>query len=91
MTKSERERALRAFVNDQKEKVNTKPGSCMTCLYAQLHRYENNPVLAACEKKPQPGNAKFPYEVMVASPVWVCPSYKQADGEKWIQPRVKTA
>ena len=87
MTKTEREKALRAFINDNKPKVNTKMCSCMTCFWAQLHRYGNNPVLAACEAKPQPGNAKFPYEVMVASTTWVCPSYVEAEGEKWIQPR----
>lgn len=92
MTKTEKERALKAFINEQKETVNTKPCSCMTCKHSMLHRYGNNPVLAACEKKPQPDNAKFPYEVMVASTVWVCPKYAEAEGDKWIQPReAKTA
>lgn len=87
MTKTEKEKALKAFINEQKPKTNTKLCSCMTCQRAQLHRYGNNPVLAACEGKPQPGDANFPYEVMVASTVWVCPIYVEADGEKWIQPR----
>lgn len=92
MTKTEREKALRGFINGKKLQVNTKLCSCMTCLRAQLHRYGNNPVLAACEAKPQPGNAKFPYEVMVASTVWVCPYYVKSSTDKWIQPRVaKTA
>ena len=89
MTKTEKEKALRAFVNEQKPKTNTKLCNCMTCIWAQLHQYGTNPVLAACEKKPQPGNAKFPYEVMVAEPMWICPTYTQAEGEKWIQPRVR--
>lgn len=92
MTKSEKDKALRAFINEKKEEVNTHLCSCMTCLHAMLHRYGNNPVLAACQKKPQPGNAKFPYDVMVASFEWICPHYKHEEGDKWIQPRVaKTA
>ncbi len=92
MTKTEREKALRAFINEKKEPVNTQLCSCMTCKHALLHRYGTNPVLAACEAKPQPGNAKFPYEVMVASTVWKCPLYKREEGDKWIQPReAKTA
>lgn len=92
MTKTEKERARRAFINEQKPRTNTKLCSCMTCKHSMLHRYGSNPVLAACEKKPQPGNAKFPYEVMVASTVWICPTWAEAEGEKWIQPRViKTA
>lgn len=87
MTKSEKEKALRAFINEGKQRANTALCSCMTCLWAQLHRYGTNPVLAACEKKPQPGNKQFPYEVMVASTKWICPTYTKADGEKWIQPR----
>lgn len=87
MTKTEKEKALRAYINNNKPRVNTKLCSCMRCLHAQLHRYGSNPVLAACEAKPQPGNAKFPYEVMVASTTWVCPSYKEATGDKWIQQR----
>ena len=92
MTKTERDKALKAFINEKKEKVNTQLCSCMTCLHAMLHRYGTNPVLAACEAMPQPGNAKFPYEVMVASTVWVCPHYVKSSTDKWIQPRVaKTA
>lgn len=92
MTKTEKERALKAFINERKPKTNAKLCSCMTCKYSMLHRYGSNPVLAACEKKPQPGNAKFPYEVMVANTVWICPKYAEAEGEKWIQPReAKTA
>ena len=92
MTKSEKDKALKAFLNEKKEKVNTQLCSCMTCKHAMLHRYGANPVLAACEAKPQPGNAKFPYEVMVASTVWICPLYLREEGDKWIQPReAKTA
>ena len=87
MTKTEREKALRAFINDNKPKVNTKMCSCMTCAHSMLHRYGSNPILAACQQKPPPGNAKFPYEVMVASTIWICPQYTEADGDKWVQPR----
>ena len=92
MTKTEKEKALKAFVNAKREPVNTQLCSCMTCKHAMLHRYGTNPVLAACEAKPQPGNAKFPYEVMVASTVWICPHYVKSSTDKWIQPRIsKTA
>lgn len=92
MTKTEKEKALKAFVNARKEPVNTQLCSCMTCKSSMLHRYGTNPILAACQKKPQPGNAKFPYEVMVAKVMWICPLYVREEGDKWIQPRVaKTA
>ena len=73
--------------SSQEDKANTKPCSCMTCAHSMLHRYGSNPVLAACQKKPQPYDAKFPYEVFVASMVWVCPRYAEATSDKWIQPR----
>ena len=92
MTKTEKERALKAFINERKPKTNTKLCNCMTCKHSMLHRYGNNPILAACEKRPQTGDAKFPYEVMVAGVTWVCPTWEQAEGEKWVQPReTKTA
>ena len=89
-TKTSQKAALQAFIREQKPKVNTKLCSCMTCAHSMLHRYGSNPILAACLQKPQPGNAKFPYEVMVASTVLVCPTWAQAVGEKWVQPRLST-
>lgn len=61
---------------------------CKDCFWANLHRYGNNPVLAQCTKNPNPGNARFPYRVEVASAMRVCPNHKHQDGEKFIQQRV---
>jgi len=83
MTKSNYRRAEAAG-----EKVNKEVVCCMDCFWANLHRYGNNPVLAQCTKKPNPGNARFPYKVEVASARWICPHYKHQDGEKFIQQRI---
>jgi hypothetical protein len=83
-------RSRQNTASSTRQTANTKLCSCMTCAHSMLHRYGDNPILAACGQKPQPGNVKFPYEVMVASAVWACPNYKQAEGEKWVQPRLTT-
>lgn len=83
-------RSRQNTVSSTKQTANTKLCSCMTCKHSMLHQYGSNPILAACGQKPQPGNAKFPYEVMVASTKWICPIWKQAEGEKWVQPRLAT-
>ena len=57
---------------------------CKNCLHAQLLRYGNNPIIAECHKKPQPGNDKFPYERMVASSQ-VCNEWKQDASDKVIK------
>lgn len=75
--------------NETKEKVNTEVVSCMDCLHSNLHRYGSNPVLAQCTMRPNPGNAHFPYRVEVAAAKQVCPMYKHADAQKFIQVRVK--
>jgi len=61
----------------REEPANTKPGCCKTCLHSQLLQYGNNPLLADCHKKPQQGNEMFPYERMVASCIFICPTYKE--------------
>ena len=76
-------------VKDKEEKKNTDVVCCMDCLHSNLHRYGCNPILAQCTVKPNTGNARFPYQVMVAATKWVCPMYKHTDGEKFIQVRVK--
>ena len=58
--------------------------TCRYCLYASLIRYGNNPIIAECHKKPQPGNDKFPYERMVASSQ-VCNEWKQDASDKVIK------
>ncbi len=63
--------------------------TCMTCLNAMLHRYGSNPILASCICKPQPYDARFPYQVEVASTQRHCPTYKLSDVEKSVQIRVK--
>lgn len=72
-----------------RERVNTEVVCCMDCLHSNLHRYGSNPVLAQCTMRPNPGNAHFPYLVMVAATKWVCPMYKHTDAQKFIQIRVK--
>lgn len=74
--------------NKTREFVNTKLCCCATCEHSMLHQYGTNPVLADCRKKPQPGNRRFPFWVMVARTMWVCPMWQQTENEKWIQPRL---
>lgn len=65
---------------------------CMTCLHSLLHRYDNNPVLAACQKKPNMTglNAeRFPFEVDVAITMKRCELYDHEAGNKVIELRKK--
>ena len=64
---------------------------CMDCFWSNLHRYGNNPILAQCTQKPNPGNDRFPYQVEVASAKRVCRDHKHHEGEKFIQQRVRHA
>lgn len=64
---------------------------CMNCLHAQLHRYGNNPILAACLCQPQPNNERFPYVVEVASPLRKCKSWKLDPNEKEVEQRTRVA
>ena len=57
--------------------------TCRTCLYASLIRYGNNPIIAECHNRPQPGNELFPYERMVASQS--CAKWKQDPKQKEIR------
>lgn len=68
-----------------KKRCTSKPVTCMTCFHAMLHRYGNDPVLAACHCKPQPWDVKFPYEIEVASAQRRCSSYIVSDEEKTVQ------
>lgn len=51
--------------------------TCSTCIHARLHRYGSNPLLAACEQKPQPTSTRFPFEVEVALAPRHCAVYKK--------------
>ena len=64
---------------------------CLNCLHAQLHRYGNNPILAACLCKPQPDNERFPYQVEVASFLRNCSDWKYDPNEKTVELRSKVA
>ena len=77
--------------NAEADRKNTQVVCCMDCLWANLHRYGSNPILARCTKKPNDGNEKFPYQVEVAGARRICPNYKHQDGEKFIQQRVSRA
>lgn len=58
---------------------------CMTCERCNLIQYGNNPVLAECHKKPQPGNERFPYVREVARVDRICPMHKHTDKVKDIE------
>lgn len=64
---------------------------CMTCLHSLLHRYGNNPVLAACLKKPQDYNERFPYEVEVANCLRNCSFFEETTVGKDIEQRENAA
>ena len=76
---------------NDKNKKNTKVVCCRDCAWANLIQYGTNPVLAECRKRPNPDSDKFPYERMVASTRWICPTYKHDDQEKEIEKREKAA
>lgn len=65
------------------------PVTCMTCKHSLLHRYDSNPILAACQCKPQPGNEQFPFEIEIASLLRKCVSYDEAKGTKEVEQRYK--
>ena len=64
---------------------------CLNCLHANLHRYGNNPILAACMCKPQPDNEKFPYAVEVACHLRRCVDWKLDPERKVVELRSKVA
>ena len=79
----------RISTNSNGEKKNTQVVCCLDCFWANLHRYGTNPILAACRKQPNDGNERFPYQIMVASARWICPTYTyQPASEKTVQLRV---
>ena len=81
-----------AKTNNTEERRDMKvPVTCLTCEHAHLHRYDNNPVLAACRKKPQEGNERFPFEIEIASLLRLCKPYKKSRTTKEIEQRFKKA
>ena len=64
---------------------------CLDCQRARLHRYGNDPILSACQAKPQPGNERFPYEVQVAAFMRRCADWKQDTGNKGVEQRSTAA
>lgn len=64
---------------------------CLNCLHAHLHRYGNNPILAACHKQPQPGNERFPYKVEVAWPLRWCTDWSLDPNKKTVEQLNKAA
>ena len=65
--------------------------TCMDCMHGLLHRYGTNPILAACQQKPQPDDAKFPYQVEVASCKRKCAGYEKSNTVKTVEIRIKAA
>jgi hypothetical protein len=64
---------------------------CLNCLHALLHRYGNNPILAACKCQPQPDNEQFPYAVEVACHLRRCINWKLDPDRKEVERRSKVA
>lgn len=71
--------------------ASSKLVSCMNCLHALLHRYDTNPILAACQCKPQPDNERFPFQVEVASILRKCSDWKLDPNDKEVELRSKVA
>lgn len=63
---------------------------CRVCLHSVLFRYDNNPILAECHKKPNFGNEKFPFDVDVASTKRICRKFSASMVEKPVEQRTKT-
>ena len=76
---------------EHKQPSNSKLVCCLNCLHAQLHRYDNNPILAACQSVPQLDNERFPFEVQVASPLRSCKNWALDPNEKEVEQRTRVA
>ena len=64
---------------------------CLNCQHAILHRYDHNPILAACKRKPQPDNERFPYEVEVACHLRRCKDWLLESERKKVEQRTRVA
>lgn len=78
------------------ERQNTKTTGykmvcCLNCLHANLHRYGNNPILSACQKKPQPDNERFPFQVEVACHLRRCGMWELDPNRKTVELRKKVS
>lgn len=81
-----------AVATQQTEQKKVKgPVRCMTCKHGPLHRYGNNPILAACLKQPQSYDERFPYQIEVASTLRHCAMYAEATEVKEVEQRSKAA
>lgn len=82
----------RVAATQQPEEKNVKgPVRCMACKHGLLHRYGNNPILAACMKQPQSYDERFPYQIEVASCLRHCAMYAEATEVKEVEQRSKAA
>ena len=61
---------------------------CNNCLRAHLLRYSQNPLLAECREKPQPGNDRFPYEREVADAPRQCGMWRLDPNPKEVEQRI---
>lgn len=71
--------------------TNQQKVSCKNCIHAKLHRYGNNPILAACECQPQPYDDKFPFAIEVACVMRNCRKWAYDPVEKEVEQRSKVA
>ena len=53
---------------------------CKDCKWGDLLQYGNNPLLAECRMKPQPGIERFPYQREVARAKRTCAMFEYEDG-----------
>lgn len=57
------------------------------CKWAHLIQYDQNPILAECQKNPQSGNTRFPFKVEVAMVPRYCSLHMKDTAEKEIEHR----
>lgn len=69
--------------------INKQKVSCMDCKHAILHRYDNNPILAACRCQPQSYDDRFPFVVEVASYLRHCSNWKKSETKKTVEQRTR--
>ena len=78
-----------AKTNNNNEAGKREAVRCRNCFWANLFRYDSNPVLAECRQKPDFTNEQHPYDVDVASTPRYCGMHKyQDEAEKTIQQRI---
>ena len=71
--------------NENNQKVDKSHVRCYDCAKGILHRYGNNPILAACTGKPCISSLIFPYEIEVAMVYRNCKMFGSRQEEATVQ------